>query len=230
MKLIVGLGNPGNNYQNTPHNIGFAALDQIAQAHHADWKEVRRFNAFATKFMEAGQTVHLLKPLTYMNLSGQSVAPYLRYYEGTPADLLVLSDECELSLGRLRLKGAGSAGGHKGLASIIEHLGTTAFARLRLGIGRPQGRMSLADYVLRKFTPESRIIADDIADIANEVVLSWLHHGLNDTMNRFNRWQSRYLPTEETTHDEVAPVSQESQVPRQQEGVDSEGFSGATSV
>ena len=133
MKVIAGLGNPGAQYANTPHSIGFEVVDAIAREIGAEWKASVSFKGELATGMFAGQKVLLLKPMTYMNLSGDSVAPVVRYHNATPADLLVVSDDIDLPVGRIRIRVGGSAGGHNGLKSIIERVGTPAFTRLRVG-------------------------------------------------------------------------------------------------
>lgn len=188
MKLIVGLGNPGAEYADTPHNLGFRAVDALAGLLGAGpWREERRFKALAAKAARRGEALWLLKPQTYMNASGESVGPFLRYYGGTAADLLVLSDDCDLPPGRLRVRPGGSAGGHNGLKSLIAHVGTEAFARVRMGAGRdPAGRRGLVAHVLHRYTAAEAAQADAEAREAAEAALCWLDGGLAEAQNRFN--------------------------------------------
>ncbi len=185
MKLIIGLGNPGSEYDQTPHNIGFTAIERLAAKLGAEWKTDKKFKARAARTAAGSEPLWLLEPQTYMNLSGESAAPFMRYYGMTPADLLVLSDDCDLPLGRLRMRPAGSAGGHRGLLSLITHLGTQQFARLRIGVGRPEGR-GLAGFVLGRFGADQAPAAAESADAAAEAALCWVRNGLNEAMNRFN--------------------------------------------
>lgn len=187
MKVFVGLGNPGAQYAETPHNLGFKAIDALAATLGAEWKTEKRFKALVAKALRKGETLWLLKPQTYMNLSGDSVAPFLKYYGATARDLLVLSDDCDLPTGSLRIRPSGSAGGHNGLKHIIALLGTSDFTRIRLGAGRSAGeRRGLIDFVLHCFTPEEAAVADQTADLAVQAVLCWLDRGLQEAQNRFN--------------------------------------------
>ncbi len=148
MKLIVGLGNPGRKYAGTRHNVGFEVVDALAARHGVEW-EGAPAEALIAKWRGAGALI--AKPLTFMNLSGHAVGDLLRYYKVDLADLLVIVDEAQLELGRLRTRASGSAGGHNGLKSLIEQLGTDEFARLRFGVGRGDARRDLADHVLATF-------------------------------------------------------------------------------
>lgn len=187
MKVIAGLGNPGEQYAETPHNLGFKAIDALASALGAEWKTEKRFKAHVAKALRKGEPLWLLKPQTYMNLSGECVAPFLKYYGATARELLVLSDDCDLPAGRLRLRPSGSAGGHNGLKNIIAHLGTEAFARIRLGAGRTADeRRGLIDFVLHRFSPEEKAVADATAAQAAEAVLCWIDEGMQEAQNRFN--------------------------------------------
>lgn len=187
MKVLAGLGNPGETYARTPHNLGFLALDALCAQLGAEWKFERRFNAQVAKVLRKGETLWLVKPQTFMNLSGESVGPFLKYYGATADDLLVLSDDCDLPPGRLRLRPSGSAGGHNGLKSIIAHLGTEAFARLRLGAGRRAGeRRGLIDFVLHRFSPEEAEEAAQTAELAAQAALCWVDYGTAEAQNRYN--------------------------------------------
>ncbi len=187
MKVLVGLGNPGAEYAETPHNLGFRALDALARHLGVEWKQEKRFKALAAKALRKGETLWLLKPQTYMNASGESVGPFLKYYGATADDLLVLSDDCDLPPGRLRVRPSGSAGGHNGLKSIIAHVGTEAFARIRLGAGREEGeRRGLISFVLHRYSAEEAKVADETAQTAVEALLCWLDHGISETQNRCN--------------------------------------------
>ena len=192
MKLIVGLGNPGSEYHMTPHNLGFMAVDRLAEA---CGKELSRREAQALiAFTElAGERVVLAKPQTYMNLSGLAVARLLQNYELTPRDLLVLVDEIEIPLGTLRIRPHGSAGGHNGLKSIIGALEVDDFIRLRMGVGPDRQVEDYASYLLKPFRPaESKLVAE-MVDLAGEAVRVIILEGVQKAMNRFNR---RVPPTE----------------------------------
>jgi PTH1 family peptidyl-tRNA hydrolase len=186
MKLIVGLGNPGAKYDGTRHNVGFAAVDLLAARHGAQWETAPK-GADALVARWRAEDVVLAKPLTFMNLSGEAVVPLLQFYKIEIADLLVVVDEVQLETGRIRVRPDGSAGGHNGLKSIIASLGTHAFPRLRIGVGRGDSRRDLADHVLARFEPDERdTIAAAIAEAADAAEL-FVAEGPIAAMNRFNR-------------------------------------------
>ena len=189
MKVIAGLGNPGKEYAGTPHNVGFEVVEALRGRFGVEWQTSRRFHARIAKTRQAGEAVMLVQPLTYMNLSGTSVAPLLRYHGGTPADLIVVLDDADLALGRLRVRPEGSSGGHRGLASVIAAVGTEAFVRVRLGVGR-DGNSDLVGYVLSAFQGESRKQADKMIDAAAEAVNCLLVDGMAEAMNRYNGWSA----------------------------------------
>lgn len=187
MKAIVGLGNPGSEYERTRHNAGWILLDHLAaRGGFPPWR--RSIDSVICTGTLAGIPVRLVKPVSYMNLSGRAVAP-LRSPEFDPAtDLLVLVDEVALPLGRFRLRGAGSAGGHNGLRSIEATLRRQDYARLRIGVGpKPVEYDDLADYVLGRFRKEERLLLDERLDPMAEAVECWLADGIETAMNRFNR-------------------------------------------
>jgi PTH1 family peptidyl-tRNA hydrolase len=196
VKLIAGLGNPGATYENTPHNVGFDVVDALAQRLQLGWKNSSGFHAHVARTTCAGEALLLVKPQTFMNLSGTSVAPLLRYYGGEPKDLTVVSDDADLPLGKLRIRAAGGSGGHRGLASVIEALGTEAFSRVRLGVGR-EDRQGLADHVLGKFDGLRQNIVRATVAAAADAVMCLLEHGLNESMNRFNGWSAQEVPAED---------------------------------
>jgi PTH1 family peptidyl-tRNA hydrolase len=200
--MVAGLGNPGREYEDTPHNVGFDVVDVLASRLGAEWKSSSKFHALTARTQFAGDALLLVKPQTFMNLSGTSVAPLLNYYGGKPADLTVVEDDSDLPLGRLRIRGSGSSGGHHGLDSIIEQLGTPAFTRVRLGMGRRE-HGGLADQVLGKFDAERRDIARRLEEAAADAVQAILENGLEEAMNRFNGWSADEAPAEagsETRH------------------------------
>ncbi len=191
MKLIVGLGNPGEQYARTPHNLGFMAVDSLADRLGAEWKADRKFQALVAKVLRKGQPLWLMKPQTYMNRSGESVGPFLKYYGATGADVIVLSDDADLPPGRIRVRPSGSAGGHNGLRSIIEALGTQVFARIRLGVGRAQEpRQAMVDFVLHRFSPEEAETAAKTAALGADAALCCLDSGVSEAQNRYNAAQS----------------------------------------
>ncbi|MDX9867933.1 MAG: aminoacyl-tRNA hydrolase [Kiritimatiellia bacterium] len=187
--MIAGLGNPGEAYANTPHNVGFDVVDLLAERLGGSWKHSSRFHAFVARTRCAEEPLLLVKPQTFMNLSGTSVVPLLRYYGGEPGDLTVVLDDADLPLGTLRIRAAGGTGGHRGLTSVMEALGSDAFARVRLGVGR-EGRGSLADHVLGKFDEARQEKARAVVEAAADAVLCLTEKGLNEAMNRYNGWRA----------------------------------------
>lgn len=183
--LILGLGNPGREYRRTRHNIGFMFVDRLAER--LDLKFSRlEMKALVTKGGYAGKTVILAKPQTFMNLSGQAGAALLRYYKVSLDHLLVAYDDVDLPLGTIRMRPDGGSAGQKGMASLIDRLGTQKFPRLRLGIGRPPGRMDAAGYVLQEFSSlESELLAA-VLDRAVEAALLFIAQGLEAAMNQYN--------------------------------------------
>lgn len=185
--MIVGLGNPGSKYARHRHNIGFRVVDSLAGVHHLDFSRRKGGKAHVAEGQIGKRSVHLVKPQTFMNLSGQAVGRLSRAYEIPPAQILVVYDDLDLPLGRLRLRPEGGSGGHKGMRSIIDTLGTQAFPRLRVGIDRPPGRMDPADYVLQPFSEaEGRLVAE-IAEKAVSAIECWLAEGIVAAMDQFNR-------------------------------------------
>ena len=186
MKLVVGLGNPGPRYRDTLHNVGFMVVDVLA-ARHAVTFERAPAEALTAKIRgPGGHAVLLAKPLTFMNLSGQAVADLVRFYKIALADLLVVVDEVALPAGQLRVRARGSAGGHNGLKSIIGLLGSDAFPRLRIGVGRGDPRRDLADHVLAKIDPTMRAVFDEMVGRAADAVESFVTEDIEKTMTVFN--------------------------------------------
>ena len=184
--LIAGLGNIGAEYELTRHNIGFLVLDQLADQQKAGFTTGRLADKAEFKFK--GRSVHLIKPSTYMNLSGKSVAALRARYRLSLEDMLVVHDDVDLPLGRLRIRPRGGAGGHRGVESIIQAVGSQEFARLRVGIGRPplMGEEGLRDYVLSDFTPEETAALNELLPRVAEAILCVLEEGVEAAMNRFN--------------------------------------------
>jgi len=197
VKMIAGLGNPGEAYVKTAHNVGFDVVDVIAQRLKIGWKNSSGFQARTAKTIYAGQQLMLVKPQTFMNLSGNSVAALLRYFGGTPVDLTVISDDADLPLGRMRLRANGGSGGHRGLLSIMEQLGTEDFPRLRVGIGREDHQGDLASQVLAKLDEPRQNILLKSVEAAADAALFLIEQGLNETMNRFNGWSAEPPPATE---------------------------------
>ena len=185
MKLIVGLGNPGPRYRNTRHNVGFRVVDLVAARMDIGFDRVRYRGVVAETVWE-NEPVLLLKPLTFMNKSGQSVAPAVRDKIVGLSELLVIVDDVDLPLGKLRIRPRGSAGGHKGLKSIIEHIGVDAFPRLRLGVGNGERADSLTAHVLGSFLPEEIPVIDDAVKQAADAVALFVTQGLEQMMNQHN--------------------------------------------
>lgn len=188
MKLVVGLGNPGSKYDGTRHNVGFAAVDLLAARHAVRWEAAPRgIEALVGRWRAAD--VVLAKPLTFMNLSGTAIVGLLQFYKIDAAEMIVVVDEVQLETGRIRVRPDGSAGGHNGLKSVIASLGTMAFPRLRIGVGRGDERRDLADHVLARFDADEReTIADAIARAADAAEL-FVAEGPAAAMNRHNRKQ-----------------------------------------
>ena len=184
--LVVGLGNPGSQYENTRHNAGFAVIDALADR--GDFPVQRlKFHALTNTATVGGQGVLVMKPVTYMNLSGQAVGEAARFYKISPDHVLVISDDVDLPLGKLRIRKGGSAGGHNGLKSIIQHLGTDQFPRLKVGVGgKPHPDYDMADWVLGKLQGEDKKIMDDAAVRAAQAVECLLSQGIDRAMNQFN--------------------------------------------
>lgn len=185
MKLIVGLGNPGPRYANTFHNVGFAVVDRLAAKHGAAFGAAPA-EAVMARVRGLPDEVLLAKPLTFMNLSGRAVQDLVHYYRVVLDDLLVVSDDVDLPLGKLRARARGSAGGHNGLKSIIEVLGSPEFPRLRVGVGRGDPRRDLADHVLARVGPGDAAALDEATEVAVEACEHFVERGIAAVMNRYN--------------------------------------------
>ena len=189
LKMIIGLGNPGAQYTNNRHNIGFQTVELFAQRHKLDLSKFQMQARLGDGWVQRAnqrQKVLLVKPLTYMNNSGQAVGQLVRYYKVTPADLIVIHDDLDLEFGKLRVRASGSSGGQNGIKSIIDHLGSQDFARIRVGIGRPPGRMDPAAYVLQDFSKADEEIFGPLREKICDAVECWLFEGITPTMNKFN--------------------------------------------
>jgi PTH1 family peptidyl-tRNA hydrolase len=183
--LIVGLGNPGREYVSNRHNVGFQVVDHLAARHGLAFRKLQS-KAFVTSGKIAGRSVILAKPQSYMNLSGGPVASLQRFYKVTLDHLLVICDDIDLPVGTLRLRPFGGSGGQNGMKSIIERLGSEVFPRLRIGIGRPPGRMDPAAYVLQDFDRVQLTVIDAAYGRAADAVEAWLIDGIELAMSRFN--------------------------------------------
>ena len=188
MKIVAGLGNPGAQYANTPHSVGFEAVDAMAAAAGVPWEAKRQFKCLMARVTIAGQPVMLVKPQTFMNLSGESVAPVVKYHNATPADLVVVHDDIDLALGRLRIRKGGSCGGHNGVRNIIERLGTQDFTRVKIGVGKDKS--DVIGFVLGKFHPEARKLADLSVAAAAKAVAAVVENGPDAAMNAFNAFNA----------------------------------------
>ena len=183
--LIAGLGNPGSEYRETRHNVGFMVLDRLAQRlPKKNFEEIHGCSSHYLKGTYAGRALFLQKPETYMNLSGEAVAPLMRKEEIGTDGLLVIYDDMDLEVGKLRIRGRGSCGGHNGIRSIIETTGTENFARIRVGIGHRTGNG--ADYVLSPFEEDEKPIIDKVLEAAADAVILILRRGLSQAMNEYN--------------------------------------------
>lgn len=185
MYIIAGLGNPGLNYENTRHNAGFITVDLLAERYQISITE-KAHKALVGKGMIGGQKVILVKPQTYMNLSGESIRSVLDFYKTELSELIVVYDDISLEPGVLRVRKKGSAGGHNGMKNIIQHLGSQEFPRVRIGVGEKPPYMDLADYVLGRFTKEEQPLMADAFQAGTEALVSILTDGVDAAMNRFN--------------------------------------------
>lgn len=205
LKVIAGLGNPGAEYAATPHNAGFRVVDAIAAGAAAQWRAEAKFSGSVARAKAGAIDLMLLKPMTYMNLSGESVGRLLRYFGVAPADLAVVSDDADLPIGRLRVRADGGSGGHRGLQSIIEALGGGAFARVRVGVGRPEhAGEGLADYVLGRPGPEAEKALRAVEAEAAKAALCVVTRGVDEAMNKFNN----FTTTSNAAGAVVAPSAQ----------------------
>jgi PTH1 family peptidyl-tRNA hydrolase len=187
MKLIVGLGNPGREYRETRHNVGFLVVEEIARRYALSWSQAPSQVPDALIAKRYGtDPLMLAKPLTFMNLSGNAVAGLSQYFDVAPGDVLVVIDEAALPFGKLRARARGSAGGHNGLKSVIERLGTTEFPRLRLGVGRGDGRRDLADHVLSIFERSERAELESFIIRAADAAEMFVAEGIGKVMNTYN--------------------------------------------
>ncbi|OEH92633.1 aminoacyl-tRNA hydrolase [Bacillus solimangrovi] len=185
MKLIVGLGNPGKKYERTRHNAGFIAIDELANQLNISLTK-SKFNGVYGDGVVNGEKVILLKPLTYMNLSGESIVPMMNYLNIDLDDLMVIYDDLDLPTGKVRLRVKGGTGGHNGLKSIKQHTGSTEFKRIRLGIGRPVAPIPVVDYVLGQFNEEETLKINDAVEHASNACQAWLEMPFIDVMNKYN--------------------------------------------
>ncbi|MBL7199059.1 MAG: aminoacyl-tRNA hydrolase [Anaerolineae bacterium] len=184
--LIAGLGNPGRKYAGNRHNIGFRCLDRLAQTYQLAFDE-KRDKAQLARGQIGSRHVVLVKPQTFVNLSGEAVGAVARFFKIEPDNVLVIYDDLDLEQGTIRLRPGGGSGGHNGIKSIIEHLGTQSFPRLRVGIGRPPGQMEPKDYVLQDWGEEERQAMEEVCEWAIAAVETLIRLGVKETMDRFNQ-------------------------------------------
>jgi peptidyl-tRNA hydrolase, PTH1 family len=184
--LIVGLGNPGAEYSRTRHNAGFLVADRLAERWQAGWTYERKFNARIASAQRNSRRVLLCEPQTYMNASGEAVGAVVAFYRVPLPGLLVVVDDADLPLGEIRLRPNGSSGGHHGLESVEQHLGTRAYARLRVGIGRQNGAREITGHVLGRFSSTEAAWADRVLTVATDQAETWLEAGIEKAMNQFN--------------------------------------------
>lgn len=204
IRIIVGLGNPGRDYAATRHNVGFMVLDRLAAHFGVEWKTDKARKAE----LAAGPGVLLVKPQTFMNASGECVGPLMRYFKFEPEQVFVVYDDISFPVGALRLRAGGSAGGHNGMKSLIAHLGTEKFPRLRIGISAP-GQKQMISHVLGKFAPDERPLLDDALLRASAASLMALSHGFDAAANQFNirKEKKKKENTTPTEKQNVAPSS-----------------------
>ncbi len=185
-QLIVGLGNPGSKYEQTRHNVGFMAIDRLAKTWQINLTENRKFQGFFGEGTAANQKIRLLKPTTYMNLSGQSIRAIVDWYKLPPESVMVIYDDMDLPIGRLRIRLSGSAGGQNGMKSAIAHLGTQNFPRLRIGIGRAKPDSGAVSHVLGTFAPNEKGAIDEVLDLTVSAIELSLKQGVEKAMSLYN--------------------------------------------
>jgi peptidyl-tRNA hydrolase, PTH1 family len=204
MKVVIGLGNPGPRYEGTRHNVGFAVIDYLAAAPSASTFR-RRFDAQVAEMSEGPEPVLLVKPETFMNLSGRAVRQLVDFYKIDVPDVLVVCDDIALPLGKLRARARGSDGGQKGLRDIEQHLGTQEYSRLRIGVDAPGEHLDAADHVLSRFKPGERAAVEEAIAAAAQAVLLWVRQGIDVVMNRVNAGPEKEKPQKEKKHKPEKP-------------------------
>lgn len=213
MKLVAGLGNPGKQYEATRHNAGFMVVERLARSWGVSPRLEPSFEAMVAEARVGTEKVLLVQPVTFMNLSGRSVQKLLHFYKLTPDDLLVVYDDFAIELGQVRVRTTGSAGGHNGISSLIQCLGTQAFPRVRVGIGPMPPRWSTTDFVLAKFAREDQALLEEGLVKASEAVELALRSGFTEAMQRFNRTQTPEPPPKPTRLKPAAPSGGEAPEP-----------------
>ncbi|EKQ55982.1 MULTISPECIES: aminoacyl-tRNA hydrolase [unclassified Clostridium] len=190
MFLIVGLGNPGKEYEDTRHNIGFKVIDNIAREYNIELNRQKFKGIYGEGFIE-GKKVMLLKPATYMNLSGESIREVVDFYNLDNTEILVIYDDISLEVGTLRIREKGSAGGHNGIKSIIAHLGSDVFSRIKVGVGQPKG--DLIKYVLGKFTKEETVILNQVIEVSTKATAEIIKNDVKTAMNQYNGFKANTI-------------------------------------
>ena len=185
MKIIVGLGNPGKKYLKTRHNWGFMVIDRLAQQLEMEYTQKKFQSLFCKKYVDQEEVI-LLKPQTFMNLSGVAVKEAVDMYKCSLQDLMVICDDLDMPLGKIRIRRSGGCGGHRGLESIADSLGSTDFSRLRIGIGRPPADGDPSDYVLSPFSKEEEHMKEEAIENAYQALKTWIFEGIEACMNKFN--------------------------------------------
>lgn len=188
-RVIVGLGNPGVQYENTPHSVGFEVLDLLCSRAGALWEEKRQYKCLLARVESRGKKLLLVKPLTFMNLSGECVCSVVKYHNAVASETVVVQDDIDLSTGRLRIRKGGSCGGHNGIRNIIERMGTGDFIRVKIGVGRSRAEKGVVEHVLGKFDPQSRSLIDEAVAEAARAVNLILEEGVDTAMNRCNNFK-----------------------------------------
>lgn len=186
MYIIIGLGNPSKEYDKTRHNVGWDAIDEIAKDYSIAL-DFLKHKAICGKGYIEGKKVILAKPTTYMNLSGESVKELQNYYKVDNDNLIIIYDDISLDIGQIRIRTKGSAGGHNGIKSIINHLGSNEFPRIKIGVGEKPAKWDLADYVLSRFNKDEREIIDTTLWSVSKCCKTWIEKGINEAMNQYNR-------------------------------------------
>jgi len=184
--LVVGLGNPGAEYSRTRHNAGFLVVDRLAERWRVRWNYEKKFNARVARAEKGDRTALLCQPQTYMNSSGEAINAVAQFYRVPVGRLIIVMDDADLPLGVLRLRPSGSSGGHHGLESIEQHLGTSEYARLRVGIGRQNGAPQITGHVLGRFSSTEAALMDKVLTVASDQLECWLEAGIQKAMNQFN--------------------------------------------
>ncbi|HWG85524.1 MAG TPA: aminoacyl-tRNA hydrolase [Deinococcales bacterium] len=199
VKLLVGLGNPGSRYASTRHNIGFIVLEEVARRLGASWSLDRRARAEVAEVRRPDGKLLLMRPQTYMNSSGEAVAPFARFHRIDPLEILVVHDDLDLPFGRLRFRTGGSGGGQNGVADVIRHLGSDRFHRLKVGVSRPPAGWTVINWVLTSFTPDEQPLLPDVVRASADAVLAALDEGVSRAQNRFNGLDLRPAPPKPTS-------------------------------